>query len=169
MSKTLTLIGRRRPSMGYLGRRILMEDYIMKEIIISDGIEKMDFQKVTQMLSKSFWSPGIRIDEVKKGALNSALVVGAFDNAENQIGYARVISDKTRFAYIMDVYVNENFRSSGVGQRIIEHILSHNELKDVYQWLLITKDAHKFYSKFDFQSITRPSDWMEIRNVRPKR
>lgn len=48
------------------------------EAIIKDGIEEMDFEKITIMLSNSFWSPEIKFDEVKKGALNSALVVGAF-------------------------------------------------------------------------------------------
>ncbi|OLN28412.1 GNAT family N-acetyltransferase [Desulfosporosinus metallidurans] len=139
------------------------------EEIIKDGIEEMDFEKVTKMLSNAFWCPGIKIDEVKKGAINSALVVGAFIQDKRQVGYARVISDKTRFAYILDVYVDENYRKKGIGQKMINYILSHNELKDVYQWLLITKDAHGVYSKVGFKSISRPLDWMEIRNQRPKR
>lgn len=141
----------------------------MEEIEIKDGICSMNFLKVTEMLSKSFWSPGIGIDEVKKGAQNSALVVGAFGAEENQIGYARVVSDKTRFGYITDVYVDENFRKRGIGQKIIGHILSHKELEDVYQWLLITKDAHEFYGKFGFKAISLPEQWMQIRNERPKR
>ena len=141
----------------------------MEEFEIRDGMEAMDFPKVTQMQAKSFWSPGIKIDEVVKGATNSALVVGTFDNAQNQIGYARVVSDKTRFAYIMDVYVDENFRKKGICQEMINYILSHKELKDVYQWLLITKDAHGVYSKVGFKPISNPSAWMEIRNKRPER
>lgn len=42
-------------------------------------MDNMDFLKVTDMLSKSFWSPDIGIEEVKKGARHSALVVGAFE------------------------------------------------------------------------------------------
>lgn len=141
----------------------------MEEIIIQDGLDKMDFEKVTRMLSNAFWCPGIGIDEVKKGATNSALVVGAFLKDIEQIGYARVISDKTRFAYIVDVYVDENYRKKGIGQKLIKYILTHNELRDVYQWLLITKDAHGVYRKVGFETITRPSDWMEIRKARPKR
>jgi Acetyltransferase (GNAT) family. len=129
----------------------------------------MDFPKVTKMQAKTYWTPGIGMDEVMKGAANSALVVGAFDSAQNQIGYARVVSDKTRFAYIMDVYVDEDYRKRGIGKRIIEHILSHNELKDVYQWLLITKDAHDLYGNFGFKSLSCPSYFMEIKNERPNR
>lgn len=92
----------------------------MDNIIIKDGMANMNFEKITKMLSNSFWSSEIKIDEVKKGAINSALVVGAF-------------------------------------------------LNDVYQWLLITKDAHGVYSKVGFNPVSRPLDWMEIRKNRPKR
>ena len=140
----------------------------MKGIVIKAGYENMDFAKVTEMLSKAFWSIGIKADEVKKGALNSALVVGAFhDNV--QVGYARVISDKTRFAYILDVYVDESYRKKGIGQLMLNKLLADEDLKDVYQWLLITRDAHGVYSKAGFKVINRPNDWMEIRNERPKR
>jgi len=141
----------------------------MNDIIIKDGIENMDFEKVTQMLSNSFWSPEIKIHEVKKGAINSALIVGAFFNDTEQIGYGRVISDKTRFAYITDVYVDVNFRKKGIGQKIINYILNHQELVDVYQWLLITKDAHGVYNKVGFNPVARPLDLMEIRKSRPRR
>jgi N-acetylglutamate synthase-like GNAT family acetyltransferase len=140
----------------------------MNNIIIKDGIENMDFEKITKMLSNSYWSPNIKINEVKKGAINSALVVGAFSNEEGQIGYARVISDKTKFAYIADVYIDVNFRKKGLGQKIIKYILNHKELTDVFQWLLITKDAHGVYSNVGFNPVTRPLDWMEIRKNIPR-
>ncbi len=139
------------------------------EFTLKDGYENMDFSEVTSMLSKSFWCPGIKREEVEEGARNSALVVGAFDFNETQTGYSRVISDKTRFAYILDVYVDENYRKRGIGQGMINYILKHPELKDVYQWLLITKDAHEVYKKSGFKVVSRPNDWMEIRFDRPKR
>jgi len=141
----------------------------VQEVTILDGIEKMDFERVTQMLTNAFWCPGIKIDEVKKGAANSALVIGAFIEGENQVGYARVISDKTRFAYILDVYVDENYRKKGIGQKMIGYIVSHYELRDVFQWMLVTRDAHGVYSKLGFKTISNPSAWMEIRKDRPER
>jgi GNAT superfamily N-acetyltransferase len=130
------------------------------------GFDRMDFETVTSLLARSFWSKGIKIAEVKKGAINSALVTGVFYD-QTQIGYARVISDKTRFAYILDVYVHEDYRKKGVGQLMINKILRHDELKDVYQWLLITKDAHGVYRKCGFKTLTRSEDWMEIKSNRP--
>lgn len=141
----------------------------MDSITIKVGYENMDFPEVTEMLAKTLWSPGIKIDEVKKGAANSALVVGAFTDAGMQVGYARVISDKTRFAYLCDVIVQEDCRKKGIGQAMVNHILAHEELKDVYQWLLVTNDAHGVYEKSGFKPISRPEGWMEIRQRRPER
>ena len=104
-----------------------------------------------------------------QGASNSALLVGAFTSDNKQIGFSRVISDKTRFAYILDVVVDENYREHGIGQAMIRYILNHPDLKDVYQWLLLTKDAHGVYKKVGFNPVARPDDWMEIRQERPKR
>jgi len=136
--------------------------------LVKDGFDQMDFDKVRDMLSKVFWSIDIKKEEIIQGAKNSALLVGVFNSYE-QIGFARVISDKTRFAYIMDVVVHENYRQQGIGQLMIKYILSHPELKDVYQWLLRTRDAHGVYKKVGFKSIGNPDEWMEIMYNRPQR
>jgi ribosomal protein S18 acetylase RimI-like enzyme len=139
------------------------------EFPLKSGFAAMDFDRVTDLLKGAFWCPGIGKPEVLQGARNSALLVGAFTPDGRQIGYARAISDKTRFAYILDVIVDEACRRRGVGQAMMHHILTHPELKDVYQWLLITRDAHGVYEKVGFKPVARPQDWMEIRHQRPGR
>ena len=141
----------------------------MVKYSLKDGYNEMDFDKVTKMLKEVWWSPGIKKDEVIHGAQNSAFLAGAFTPDNEQIGYSRVISDKTRFAYIMDVVVDERYRKQGVGQGMIRFILIHHELRDVYQWLLLTKDAHEVYSKVGFNIIDNPGNWLEIRKERPSR
>jgi N-acetylglutamate synthase-like GNAT family acetyltransferase len=136
---------------------------------LESGYRNMRFDEITDMLSKAFWSLGIGQSEVEKGARNSALLIGAFTAEKRQIGYARVISDRTRFAYITDVIVHEDYRRNGIGQSMIRGILESKELSDVYQWLLITKDAHEMYREMGFSATARPNDWMEIRKPRPQR
>ena len=132
------------------------------------GMQAMDFDKVTAMLSTVFWCKGIQREEVVQGAANSALVVGAFLESGAQIGFARAISDKTRFAYILDVVVEEAFQRQGVGQAMIRYILAHPELKDVYQWFLVSTTAREVYRKVGFKELTHPEKWMEIRSPRPR-
>lgn len=139
------------------------------EYSIRFGYNEMDFDKITFMLKDAFWSIGIKKNEVIQGAQNSALLVGAFTSDNIQIGFSRVISDKTRFAYIIDVIVEEKYRKKGIGQAMVRFILNSPDLKDVYQWTLITKDAHEVYRKVGFYPLVRPKNWMEIRKDRPDR
>ena len=138
------------------------------DIVYNCGIGSMDFERVTEMLSQSYWSPGIKIDEMKKAAVNSALVIGAFSDDGRQIAYGRVISDKTRFAYLTDFYVDMEFRKKGICHKMVGLVLAPPVLADVYQWLLVTGDAHGLYEKCGFKVIARPLDFMEIRRPRPK-
>jgi GNAT superfamily N-acetyltransferase len=137
--------------------------------VLKSGFDEMDFSQVTCMLKKASWVAGIKEVEVVRGAQNSALVVGAFTFEGFQVGYARVISDKTRFAYILDVFVDESHRRKRVAQSMIKYILNHAELKDVYQWALKTRDAHGLYNKVGFHQLSKPEAWMEIRHERPNR
>jgi len=139
-------------------------DYSLKT-----GVQEMDFVKVTGMLTDAYWCKGIQIDEVRKSAMNSALVVGAFLQNGNQIGFARVISDKTRFAYILDVIVDEAWQRMGIGQAMLKAILSHPELEQVYQWFLVSSTARGVYGKVGFKALSNPEKWMELKSDRNSR
>jgi GNAT superfamily N-acetyltransferase len=133
------------------------------------GNETMDFGAVTSMLADAYWCKGISREEVEESARNSAIVVGAFTEDGQQVGYARAISDKLRFAYILDVIVLEPYRGKGAAKAMMDRMIHGPEMSRVYQWLLITRDAHKFYEKLGFVVTSRPLDWMEIRKPRPSR
>lgn len=136
---------------------------------ISPDHKNLRIHDIHTMLSKVFWSPDITREEILKGIRNSALVVGAYGEGSRQIGFLRVVSDKIRCAYLMDVVVHEDFRRQGIGQTMVRFALSHPELKDVYQWLLVTKDAHGVYEKCGFRLLQNPERWMSIMVPRPDR
>ncbi|MBN2178507.1 MAG: GNAT family N-acetyltransferase [Deltaproteobacteria bacterium] len=138
------------------------------ELEISSDQDKLRISDIRAMLSNAFWSLGITEKEISKGIQNSALVVGAYKNKQ-QVGFLRVVSDKIRFAYIMDVIVSENYRREGISRKMVQFAMEHNEMKDVYQWLLRTKDAHGVYEKFGFQKLQDPELWMSLIKPRPDR
>ncbi|MDR2605898.1 MAG: GNAT family N-acetyltransferase [Oscillospiraceae bacterium] len=78
-------------------------------------------------------------------------------------GCCRAVSDKTRFAYLMDVFIVEKSRRKGHGQEMIKFLLSAPELKPVRHICLLTRDAHRFYEKVGFSLFSRPLDLLEIR------
>ena len=136
---------------------------------INSDQDRLRLPDIRAMLEKTYWSPGITEQEISKGIRNSALVVGAYLADKRQVGFLRVVSDKVRFAYFLDVIVTEELRRKGIGQKMVQYAMAHAELKDVYQWLLVTKDAHGVYAKCGFQKLQTPERWMSIIKPRPDR
>lgn len=139
-----------------------------KSYQISDGIQRINFEKVTKWLAGTYWTPGIKREEVERAANNSSLVIGVYDVNGNQVGYARLASDKTRFAYFMDVFVDPAHRHKGIAQAIIRFAMEHPDHKPVYQWLLATHDAQKVYEKAGFKPLENPERWMRLKKPWPR-
>jgi N-acetylglutamate synthase-like GNAT family acetyltransferase len=135
----------------------------------SSDPERLRLDEIHNMLSKTYWSPGITKDEIVAGIRNSALVVGAYAGDGRQVGFCRVISDKTRFAYLADVIIAEDWRDHGIGQVMVRYAVTHPDLRHVYQWLLKTDDAHGLYGKCGFVPLENPEQWMGQMRMRPER
>lgn len=146
-----------------------MNTSIPGDYIIDDSLIRIDFLQVQDMVKEAYWSKNISLEEIKKGAGNSALVLGTYNKTGQQVGYLRVISDKTRFAYILDVYVHALHRKQGIGQAMVRFAMQHPDFTDVYQWLLVTKDAHGVYKKVGFQPLTESDNWLCVVKPRPER
>lgn len=135
---------------------------------IDDSFSRIDFRKLESWLTATYWSPGIRVEEILKGARNSAINVGCYRGGA-QVGYLRVASDMTRFAYFMDVYVEESHRRKGLAQAMVRFTMEHPDFADVYLWLLATHDAQSVYAKAGFGPLPVPGNWMVLRKekIRP--
>jgi GNAT superfamily N-acetyltransferase len=135
--------------------------------IFREGFEVMDFGRVHAWLAATYWTPGIPRERVERAARNSALVLGAFTPEGVQVGFMRVVSDKTRFAYLCDVIVDESHRNRGIARAMVEFALGHPEFATVTTWTLATRDAHGVYAPLGFLPVTepvsRPADWMILR------
>ncbi len=135
---------------------------------LDDALKRFDFAEVHGWLSGAYWSVGITRREVEHGFAASTLVVGAYQGAR-QVGCLRVVSDRTRFAYLMDVFVAPAARRRGLARALVLFALDHPSLRLVYQWNLATDDAHDVYAALGFAApqrperymvLSRPRDWM---------
>lgn len=77
------------------------------------------------------------------------------------VGFARVVTDFSVFAYLADVFIVNEERSNGLGKTLIEYILDFPMVKDVNRWMLGTLDAHELYRPYGFTEVKNPNRWME--------
>ena|SRR5688572_1068112 len=133
----------------------------MNGYYVSTDKAKLNLDLIHGFLSReSYWAKGRSLDVVRKSIENS-ICFGVF-KADQQIGFARVVTDYSVFAWIMDVFIVNNHRKGGLGKLLMESIMKHNELQKLQRWGLATDDAHGLYEKFGFRMLTRPDTFMEI-------
>jgi GNAT superfamily N-acetyltransferase len=85
---------------------------------------------------------------------------GLYDAGDNMLGFARVLTDKVVFAYLMDLFIFEKHRGIGLGKQLVKHILEQPDLRQVRLWFLATNSAHGLYEKFGFAAIPDPERYM---------
>ncbi|TSJ46346.1 GNAT family N-acetyltransferase [Fluviicola chungangensis] len=132
----------------------------MENLIITSDKEKLDLEYITGFISQSYWAKD-RTKEMMRTCIDNSLNFGLFfDN--QQIGYARVVTDYAQFAYLMDVFIDEKYRGLGYSKLLMEYILECEPLKNVKVWRLATSDAHGLYRQFGFTELKSPEKLMEL-------
>lgn len=137
-----------------------MAQYTNGQYRISTDTQKLDLDAIHAYLSRSFWAEGIPKATVAKAIANS-LCFGLF-HGEEQVGLARVVTDRATYAYLCDVYVLETHRGRGLGKWLIETVMAHPDLQGLRRFQLVTRDAHGLYSRHGFAAPGNPERHMEI-------
>jgi len=124
---------------------------------ISTDISKLDVNIIHRYLSEeSYWAKGIPKNIVEKAILNS--VCFGLYKGEQQIGFARLVTDKATFAYLADVFILPAHRGKGLSKWLMQTIQAHPELQSLRRWVLTTKDAHTLYEQCGWTRV--PEDYM---------
>jgi GNAT superfamily N-acetyltransferase len=128
-------------------------------ISVSKDKSKLDVPFIQNFLKDIYWAAGRTMEEVQK-TIDASVCFGIYLNGK-QIGFARVITDYIVFAYLMDVFISEEFRGNGYSSLLIEKMMNDPELQEVKIWRLATTDAHFLYEKFGFTPLAHPEKMME--------
>ncbi len=128
-------------------------------IRVSTDKSQLDIIFIHNFTKAIYWAAPRTIEEVQT-CIDSSFCFGIYLN-EKQIGFARVITDYVVFAYVMDVFIDENHRGNGYSSILIEAMMKEPVLSKVKIWRLATTDAHFLYRKFGFNSLAHPEKLME--------
>lgn len=130
------------------------------EFTISTDENRLQIDAIQKFLSEeSYWAKE-RTKEQTETAIKNSLPFGVY-KGENQIGFARVVTDFATFAYLGDVFISEEFRAQGLSKWLMEVIINHPDLQGFRRWILATRDAHTLYEKYGFTALRFPERWME--------
>jgi len=131
----------------------------MGEVEITTDSSRVDVDVVHRFLSESaYWALGRSRRTVERSIRNS-LCFSVFCDRQ-QVGFARVVSDRAVFAYLMDVFILPPWRGQGLSKKLMAAILAHPDLQGLTLFLLRTSDAHGLYAQFGFEPVERPGDLM---------
>jgi len=129
--------------------------------VFSDDTNLVDVKAVHHYLStQSYWAKDISLELVQKSITNS-LCFGIYKD-QKQVGFARWVTDKATFAYLCDVYVEEEFRGLGLSKKLMALMLFHPDLQGLRRYQLATLDAHGLYKQFGFKALENPEMQMAI-------
>lgn len=133
---------------------------IRGEYLISTDPVRLDPDAIHRYLSRSYWAKDIPLDVVQR-SLKGSLCFGLYHNNQ-QVGFARVITDHATFAYLGDVYVLEGHRGRGLGKWLMDAVFAHPSLTGLRRFVLVTRDAHALYARYRFTPLRNPAGYMEI-------
>jgi N-acetylglutamate synthase-like GNAT family acetyltransferase len=123
------------------------------DVLISSDKTLLNIQFIYHYLTtESYWAKDIPLATVEM-AIENSIYFGVY-RSNNQIGFARVVTDKATFAYLADVFIIKEHQGNGFAKHLMNTIHLHPELLGLRRWYLTTRDAHSLYAQFGWQPIT---------------
>ena len=118
------------------------------DYVITDDQSQVDIDFIHSSLNTTYWAENRSREVVEKSLKNSVLL--SLFQGEKQIGFTRIVSDFSTFAWICDVFIHPDHRGKGLGMWLMACTMEHPAM-DVNLQILATRDAHGLYEKFGFQ------------------
>jgi GNAT superfamily N-acetyltransferase len=139
----------------------LIED-TRDDLLLSTDRSRIDIDAVLAMLRGSHWAASMPRPRLER-AIENSLCVAVYDSSGRQLGFARVVTDLTTYAYLTDVIVDESARGRGIGSWMVEAVLVHPDLQGLRRIALWTRTARALYERFGFAPAENDaSTYMEI-------
>ena len=136
-------------------------EWTRDSFVISDDRARVDRNLVHRYLrDDSYWSHGVPRDVVDR-SIDNSLCLSLFDG-DDQVGFARLITDRSTFSFLADVFVLPSHRGRGLARWLVQIVLDHPDLEGQRRILLGTDDAHGLYAQLGFTPLDQTERFMDI-------
>src|SRR5258708_6603460 len=111
----------------------MVREWTRGEYTISSDRKRLDIEVIHGFLVASYWAQGRTRERVTR-SIEHSLPFGLYLR-EEQVGFARVLTDYVVLAFLADVFVLEPHRGKELGRWLVEVITNLPELRPVRRWL----------------------------------
>lgn len=133
--------------------RRIREKAVQTLFYISNRKENLQMEAIKALLGQTYWAQN-RTEDLIRCSIEHSECYGVYlKDTNRQIGFARVVTDYVGVFYLCDVIVDRDYRGMGVGKALIEAIVSDQRFVHL-RGLLATSNAHEFYKKFGFRTVS---------------
>lgn len=98
---------------------------------------------------ESYWGANIPWDTFSR-ACSGSTCFGLVED-DRLLAFARVVTDGATFAWLCDVFVDDDARGRGLGKTLMTGIMADRRLQGLRRWGLATADAHGLYEQYGFE------------------
>jgi len=118
-----------------------------------DRLSESQIEDLHRLYQNEWWTRGRKIEDVRR-MLDATRVLVAFADPANDglIAFARVITDETYKALVLDVIVDPAARERGLGRRLMDAVIAHPALARVEHFELYCRpELIPFYQRWGFK------------------
>jgi GNAT superfamily N-acetyltransferase len=131
---------------------VIMTEHV--EVKVSDSFATDRLPELMALFAGQWWTKGRTAGDVAAMLDHSDLIATVTDtHTGDLLGFARVLTDFTYVACLMDVIVADDSRGNGLGAMLMDALINHSRLAAVESLELSCQpDLEAFYARWGFTS-----------------
>jgi GNAT superfamily N-acetyltransferase len=135
---------------------------------VSHDVDAVPVPQLLELFASAWWAAGRTEAETRGILAGSDVVVAVTDRSSGRlVGFARVLTDRTHLALVLDVIAAPDFRGVGIGAVIMDAVLAHPWVGGVRSVELVCQpELVAFYRRWGFTDEVGQSRLMR-RTARP--
>lgn len=120
---------------------------------IIETFSKNQAIQIHELYQKEWWTSRRTFNQTLVVLERSQLCLGVVDDLDNIVGFSRVLTDFIFKALVLDVITQKDRRGQGIGQLLIETLVSHPMIRHVeHIELYCLPELETFYQQTGFST-----------------
>jgi GNAT superfamily N-acetyltransferase len=122
------------------------------DVVIESALEDSRLPELLELFHSAWWTSDRTADDVTRMLRQSDIITVLTHRPTGRlVGFARVLTDYTYVALLLDVLVSEDHRGAGLGAILLDAVVHHSDLTNVRSLELVCQpDLVPFYRRWGF-------------------